>query len=54
MNSDMKKYVDYINNMNGNILLGCDGFVNETYEIVQKRKSHTNDSTIQDLKHFGN
>ncbi len=53
MNSDMQKYVDYINNMNGNILLGCDGFVDETYEIVEERKSQTDYSTISDLKNFG-
>jgi hypothetical protein len=45
----MKKYVDYINNMNGNILLGCDGFVDETYEIVEQRKSQTDYSTIENL-----
>mgnify|MGYP000206330336 CR=1 FL=1 len=53
MNSDMQKYVDYINNMNGNILLGCDGFVDETYEIVEQRNSQTDFSTIENLKDFG-
>ncbi len=49
----MKVYVDYINNLSGKILLGCDGFVDETYEIVQERKSQTEYSTMQNLKHFG-
>ena len=49
----MKKYVDYINNLSGNILLGCDGFVDETYEIVEERKSQSDYSTIENLKDFG-
>jgi hypothetical protein len=53
MNSDLKKYVDYINSMSGNILLGCDGFVDETYEIVDVRKSQTDFTAIEDLKDFG-
>ena len=53
MNSDMNKYVDYINSMSGNILLGCDGFVDETYEIVEERKSQTDYSVIENLKNFG-
>lgn len=49
----MKKYVDYINQMSGNILLGCDGFVDETYEIVQERQNQTEFSAIENLKDFG-
>ena len=53
MSTDMKKYVDYINQMSGNILLGCDGFVDETYEIVQERQNQTEFSAIENLKDFG-
>ncbi|MGJ8641654.1 MAG: PfkB family carbohydrate kinase [Opitutaceae bacterium] len=49
----MNKYVEYVKQMDGNILLGCDGFVDETYEIVQERKSQTDFSTIENLKDFG-
>lgn len=49
----MQKYVDYINNLNGKMLLGCDGFVDETYEIVQERRSQTDYSAMQELKQFG-
>ena len=37
----MKIYADYLQNLRGKILLGCDGFVDETYEIVEVRKSPT-------------
>lgn len=53
MSNDINKYVDYINNMEGNILLGCDGFVDETYEIVEERKSPSEFSAIENLKDFG-
>ncbi|MFO8027223.1 MAG: carbohydrate kinase family protein [Opitutales bacterium] len=53
MSKDMQKYTDYINNFNGNILLGCDGFVDETYEIVEERTSQTNYTAMKQLKHFG-
>lgn len=53
MNNDMKKYVDYINNVSGNVLLGCDGFVDETYKIVEERKSLTEFSAMEKLKGFG-
>ncbi len=49
----MKEYIDYINGMSGNILLGCDGFVDETYEIVEERTSPSEFSAIEDLKNFG-
>lgn len=53
MSADIKEYADYIDNMNGNILLGCDGFVDETYQIVEERKSQSDFTAIQDLKKFG-
>ncbi|MDQ8208351.1 PfkB family carbohydrate kinase [Coraliomargarita sp. SDUM461003] len=53
MNTVMEKYVGYINKLSGNILLGCDGFVDETYEIVQERKSQSEYSAMTNLKMFG-
>lgn len=53
MSTEMQKYIDYINNFNGNILLGCDGFVDETYEIVEERTSQTDYTAMKQLKHFG-
>lgn len=53
MSTDMKEYVDYINNLSGSILLGCDGFVDETYEIVNERTSPSEFSAIENLKSFG-
>lgn len=53
MNAKMTTYIDYIKNINGRILLGCDGFVDETYEIVEVRNSPTDYTAIQQLKKFG-
>ncbi|MFP4156753.1 MAG: PfkB family carbohydrate kinase [Opitutales bacterium] len=53
MSPEIQQYADYINNLSGNILLGCDGFVDETYEIVQERRSQTDYTTIPKLKQFG-
>ncbi len=53
MNSDMKKYVDYINNISGKVLLGCDGFVDETFQIVEVRQSATEFTPMHKLKDFG-
>jgi hypothetical protein len=39
--------------MNGKILLGCDGFVDETYEIVQERRSVSDFTAMEKLKDFG-
>jgi len=49
----MKKYIDYINSIKGKILLGCDGFVDETYEIVEVRKSLSEFTAMKNLKQFG-
>ena len=49
----MKKYIEYINSMNGKILLGCDGFVDETYEIVEERRSPSDFSAVEKLRSFG-
>lgn len=53
MSTDMNTYVDYLNNLSGNILLGCDGFVDETYEIVEERKSQNEFTAMKNLKMFG-
>jgi hypothetical protein len=49
----MQKYSDYLKNVSGKILLGCDGFVDETYEIVEVRKSLTEFTAMKNLKQFG-
>jgi len=53
MNSNMTKYIDYINNIKGNLLFGCDGFVDETYAIVDVRESLTQFTAMDKLKDFG-
>ncbi|MFP4165931.1 MAG: PfkB family carbohydrate kinase [Opitutales bacterium] len=53
MSNKMKQYTDYINNIKGNILLGCDGFVDETYQLVEVRKSPTEFTPMEKLKDFG-
>ncbi len=53
MNTNMKEYCDYIAQLEGKILLGCDGFVDETYQIVDVRRSATEFSPIEQLKLFG-
>lgn len=53
MNGNMKQYVDYISNVSGSVLFGCDGFVDETYEIVEERQSLTQFSAMDKLKDFG-
>lgn len=49
----MKTYIDAINSLSGKVLLGCDGFVDETYEIVEVRKSRTDFVAMKKLKQFG-
>jgi len=49
----MKNYKDFLDNVSGKILLGCDGFVDETYQIVQERRSQDDFSAMQELKEFG-
>ncbi len=53
MSNKMKKYADFLHNLKGKILLGCDGFVDETYEIVQVRKSQTDFAPMKKLREFG-
>ncbi|MFA6959727.1 MAG: PfkB family carbohydrate kinase [Opitutaceae bacterium] len=49
----MKQYRDYLLNLKGKVLLGCDGFVDETYEIVEVRKSPSEFVPMHRLKQFG-
>lgn len=53
MSFDMKRHADYINNVSGKVLLGCDGFVDEVYRIVDVRKSLTEFTSMDDMKDFG-
>ena len=53
MSTTMKKYADFLHNISGKILLGCDGFVDETYEIVEVRKSQTEFTPMKKLRQFG-
>jgi|GEM_PF-4693708 hypothetical protein len=53
MNTTIKKYADFLYNISGKILLGCDGFVHETYEIVEVRKSQTEFTPMKRLSQFG-
>lgn len=49
----MNEYREYIEALNGKILLGCDGFVDETYQIVDVRRSATDFTPMDRLKMFG-
>jgi hypothetical protein len=49
----MKIYEDYIQKMSGKILLGCDGFVDETYEVVEERQSATEYKAMKNVRQFG-
>jgi len=53
MSTTMKKYADFLHNIRGKVLLGCDGFVDETYEIVEVRKSQTEFTPMKKLRQFG-
>jgi hypothetical protein len=49
----MKKYTDFISNLGGKILLGCDGFVDEVYQVVDVRQSLSEYTPMDDMKAFG-
>lgn len=49
----MKPYLDYLHHLKGKVLLGCDGFVDETYEIVEVRKSPHEYVPMHRLRQFG-
>jgi hypothetical protein len=49
----MKLYRDYLHTLKGKVLLGCDGFVDETYEIVEVRKSPSEFIPMKHLRQLG-
>jgi len=49
----MNPYIDFLNNIRGKIFLGCDGFVDEVYQIVDVRQSLTEYTAMDNLKAFG-
>jgi len=49
----MQTYIDCIQNLSGKMLLGCDGFVDETYEIVEERRSADDYTPMPKVKSFG-
>lgn len=49
----MKKYIDFIETISGKVLLGCDGFVDEVYQIVDVRQSLSEYTAIDNLREFG-
>ena len=49
----MKIYRDYLQNLKGKVLLGCDGFVDETYEIVEVRRGPDDFDPMRRLRQFG-
>lgn len=53
MSTSIKTYADYLHNLQGKVLLGCDGFVDETYEIVEVRKSLDDFTPMKNLRQFG-
>lgn len=53
MSTEIQIYADYINNVNGKIVLGCDGFVDETFELVAERRGPTDFTAMSKLKDFG-
>jgi len=53
MRGDITRLVDYLNNVSGKVLLGCDGFVDEVYRIVSVRRSLSDFTAMDDMKEFG-
>jgi sugar/nucleoside kinase (ribokinase family) len=53
MSTRMKLYSDYLHTLRGQVLLGCDGFVDEVYQIVDVRKSLQEYSGMDDMRMFG-
>jgi len=49
----MQQYIDYVNGVSGKVLLGCDGFVDEVYQLVKVRQSLTDYTAMEKLKDFG-
>ncbi len=51
--TEMNKYIDFLDNIRGNVLLGCDGFVDEVYQIVDVRRSLSDYTPMDNLREFG-
>ncbi|MEM0964556.1 MAG: PfkB family carbohydrate kinase [Verrucomicrobiota bacterium] len=49
----MQNYSSYIENLDGKVLLGCDGFIDEVYQVVQQRQSVSDFSAMEKLRLFG-
>lgn len=49
----MKNYIEFIHNVSGKVLLGCDGFVDEVYQIVDVRQNLSEYTAMDDMKVFG-
>ena len=53
MQTEIKTYTDYIHQLSGKIVLGCDGFVDETFELVAERRGPADFTAMEKLKDFG-
>ena len=53
MSKDMNRYIAHLDNIGGRVLLGCDGFVDEVYQIVDVRKSLAEFTPLDDMRSFG-
>ncbi|MFP4351943.1 MAG: PfkB family carbohydrate kinase [Puniceicoccaceae bacterium] len=49
----MEEYTRYLDRLSGRILLGCDGFVDETFQLVDERRTPAEFTPIDRLKDFG-
>jgi len=49
----MKQYTDFLQNVRGKLLLGCNGFVDGTYETVEVRRSPSELTAMKKLRQFG-
>jgi hypothetical protein len=53
MSKTMQPYTDFLQNIRGRVLLGCDGFVDEVYQIVDVRKNLAEYTGMDDMRMFG-
>lgn len=53
MSKDTSRYVAHLDNLGGRVLLGCDGFVDEVYQIVDIRKNLAEFTPLDDMRIFG-
>lgn len=50
---DEKKVIDYIKNVNGNVVFGIDGFIDQVWNVVETRKTSNEYVLIDKMKKFG-